>query len=74
MVTWVAYCPVCRKELDQAPNGALVEAVANRHADSSRHRVILGFFMDPLPGESVGVQMPTGSQDRGREGGATVAV
>lgn len=35
MVTWVAYCPTCKEELAQAPNGALMEAVANRHADET---------------------------------------
>lgn len=51
MVTWVAYCPTCKDELDRAPNGVLVEAVANRHADSTGHRVILGFFLEPLTAE-----------------------
>lgn len=53
MVTWVAYCPICKEELDQAPNGALMEAVAKAHADGTGHRVILGFFVDPLPGVRV---------------------
>lgn len=74
MVTWVAYCPTCKEELDQARNGALMEAVANMHADAKGHRVILGFFVDPLPGASAGIQMATGTQARVHKGGAAVAV
>lgn len=51
MVTWVVYCPACQKEIDKAPNGALMEAVAKSHADGNGHQVILGFFLDPLTAE-----------------------
>ena len=73
MVTWVAYCPTCKEELAQAPNGALMEAVANRHADETGHQVILGFFLGPLEGVNGGVPETPSVQTLAGEGGAAVA-
>lgn len=41
---WVAYCIECG-ELDKAPNGAFMEAVAKRHkTENPKHTVILGTY------------------------------
>lgn len=44
LVEWVVYCIKCG-ELDKAPNGAFMEAVARRHKkDNPQHTVILGTY------------------------------
>ena len=46
---WVAYCEDCRKRLDAAPNGALIEAKAKHHVKHEEdgkywnHTVIVGY-------------------------------
>lgn len=45
-INWVAYCLTCNKELDKAPNGAIMEAAAKRHKrDNIGHTVILGIYV-----------------------------
>ena len=44
---WVVYCLSCGKELDKAPNGAFMEAVARRHKkENPAHAVILGTYQE----------------------------
>ncbi len=43
---WVAYCLTCNKELDKAPNGAIMEAAAKIHKrENMGHTVLLGTYI-----------------------------
>lgn len=45
---WVAYCFVCKKEIDRAPNGVWVEAAAKIHSRDSlgNHKVVVGYEVE----------------------------
>lgn len=45
---WIAYCKKCG-EIDKAPNGNWIEAVAKHHARKSGHSVLVGY--DPVTEE-----------------------
>ena len=42
-MTWIAYCFECRKEIDRALNGQMVEAQAQIHNETTGHLVIVGY-------------------------------
>lgn len=46
---WVVYCITCNKELNKAPNGAMMEAAARMHKkENGKHTVILGTYVEIL--------------------------
>ena len=36
-IIWHAYCPICHKMLDEAPNGSFMEAAAESHTRQTGH-------------------------------------
>lgn len=43
---WIAYCMTACGELDRAPNGSLMEAIAKVHSEKTGHKVMVGY--EPL--------------------------
>ena len=40
--SWKGYCVNCKKVIDEANNGQVIEAVAERHIRETGHEIIVG--------------------------------
>ena len=45
-MNWVAYCLARAEELENCPNGTLVEKAAELHNEDTGHQVIVGYYIE----------------------------